>query len=210
MTSWREAKSLLTLLDEYNACFPHRSKASDGMVGDASHQSRDSDHNPWIVDRPGPNVVSAIDLTRDVAPGIPDTAQWLVDVLVASRDPRIKYLIHNHRMWRSYAHDGIPAWSPAPYNVPGIDPHEHHTHVSVNATKSLYDSNRPWGLAAALAGKPNSKDDAAMNELVATCKRLGITPVKGARLLLRYATGRRGPLQNARIVSARTTLSGME
>ena len=47
---WRVAESLQRLLDQVNQMAPVRSKASDGAIGDASHQTRDSDHNPWVTD----------------------------------------------------------------------------------------------------------------------------------------------------------------
>jgi hypothetical protein len=53
--SWRAARSLLTLRDQIDAAFPNRNRTSDGYIGDANHQSGDSDHNP----RFGPGVVTA-------------------------------------------------------------------------------------------------------------------------------------------------------
>lgn len=47
---WRIAESLQQLLDQVNQMAPGRSKASDGAIGDTSHQSRRSDHNPWVTD----------------------------------------------------------------------------------------------------------------------------------------------------------------
>jgi hypothetical protein len=43
---WRVAKSLDRLLAQVNRLASDRSKASDGAIGDAKHQSRESDHNP--------------------------------------------------------------------------------------------------------------------------------------------------------------------
>ena len=40
-TAWRIAKSLDTLLAQLNALAPHRSKLSDGSIGDAAHATRD-------------------------------------------------------------------------------------------------------------------------------------------------------------------------
>lgn len=43
---WRVAKSLLVLRDQVNKMAPNRNKASDGTIGDETHQSHNSDHNP--------------------------------------------------------------------------------------------------------------------------------------------------------------------
>lgn len=50
---WRAAEALRQLRRQVDAAFPGRVKANDGTVGDAAHQSRASDHNPWIDDGEG-------------------------------------------------------------------------------------------------------------------------------------------------------------
>lgn len=136
--TWRLAESLDALRDEVNARWPNRSKVSDGTIGDAAHASRDSDHNPWVKDGTT-GVVTAMDVTDDG-----NIAEVIVATLVKRRDPRVKYLIHNRQIWRSYDKPGIPAWTPAPYT--GDNPHLKHVHVSVNSDKADYDSRAPWGI----------------------------------------------------------------
>lgn len=135
--SWRLARSLETLRDQINKLAPGRSKASDGTIGDAAHSSRTSDHNP---DSRG--VVCALDLTHDPEDGM--DAQVLADVLVASRDPRIKYIIWNKQIvspttspwkWRKYT---------------GANPHTKHVHISVNGATVLADDVRPWAVPGAV------------------------------------------------------------
>ena len=58
--AWPAAKSLIRLRDQMNQAAPHRSKASDGTVGDENHKTRDSDHNPWVQDG-DIGVVTAMD-----------------------------------------------------------------------------------------------------------------------------------------------------
>ena len=133
--NWRVAKSLIVLRNQINQYAPNRSKASDGTIGDSAHQSRSSDHNPWVIDN-GIGVVTAIDITHDPQHGCDATK--IVNILVESRDPRIKYIIWNQKIissttqpwtWRSYT---------------GKNPHNKHFHLSVVSQKNLYDSEKGW------------------------------------------------------------------
>ena len=135
---WREAKALLQLLAQINAKWPDRSKASDGQVGDLRHQQHNSDHNPN-----GFGVVQALDVTNDPAHGL--VSRKLAEALVASHDPRIKYVISNRQIC-SGARGPLP-WVWRPYS--GANPHEHHCHISVQDTPALYDDVSPWNLNGA-------------------------------------------------------------
>ncbi|HEY7769481.1 hypothetical protein [Longimicrobium sp.] len=134
--AWRTAESLRTLLRQLNAAHPNRSKVHDGTIGDAAHADRKSDHNP-NADR----VVTALDVTHDPRNG-PDCGR-LALALVASRDPRIKYIIWEGRMCRSYrAKDGTAPWTWTPYTGP--NKHTKHLHLSVAGEPGLYDDARLW------------------------------------------------------------------
>lgn len=143
MRSWRVAASLEKLRAQVNALAPQRSTASDGTIGDAAHASRSSDHNPWVMDGTV-GVVTALDVTHDPAGGC-DAGQ-LAEALVASRDPRIKYVIFARRIARSYPKVGLPAWQWAPYG--GSNPHTKHVHVSVVDEQVRYDDDRAWRIPA--------------------------------------------------------------
>lgn len=179
----RPARSLTALVAEVDHLFPNRSKASDGMLGDAAHQTRDSDHNPWVKDGKV-GVVTAVDITDGSAPGVPEIADFVAATLIKNRDPRVKYLIHEGLIYRSYDKtvDGklIKAWTPAKYTGPNA--HVKHGHVSVKELKSLYDSTAPWGLAEALRKKT-----------------LPSTKVTTARALLGEALKTAGPIRAAAI-----------
>ncbi len=140
MVSWRVAESLVTLRNEVNVKFPRRNKSSDGSIGDAAHASRSSDHNPWIADPPGPNVVSAIDITHDPKSGCDSYA--LAEFLRQKKDKRIKYVISNGKIFAGA--DGPNPWVWRKYS--GSNKHDHHVHISVEDRKSLYDNTSPWGL----------------------------------------------------------------
>lgn len=141
--SWRLAGSLVTLRDQANEMWPKRSRASDGTIGDTAHQSRDSDHNPWVRDGPM-GVVTAIDITHDPKSGC--DAQRIVDTLLSSKDARIKYIIWNRRI----ASSTVSPWTWRPYS--GSNPHTKHFHLSVMEQKAKYDDAGSWsiGLAADL------------------------------------------------------------
>ena len=134
---WRVARSLDTLLEQINELAPSRSTISDGSIGDAAHATRDSDHNPWC----GPGVVTARDYTHDPDAGA--DMHKIAEALRQSRDPRIKYVIWDKRMFSSYPTSTSSAWEWRPYT--GINLHTQHMHVSVNCAASQ-DSTVRWNI----------------------------------------------------------------
>ena len=138
--AWRVAKCLETLRQQVNAKWPGRSKASDGLIGDAAHASRKSDHNPWVKDG-SMGVVTALDITHDPAHGC--DAGKIAEAVKS--DPRVKYLIWNRRIWNPSISKSWRAYS-------GANPHTKHVHISVKPDKAHYDSTALWpidGLSAA-------------------------------------------------------------
>lgn len=136
MTAWTVAGSLTQLRAQVDALAPARDRHADGTIGDQAHQAQSwSDHNP---DAGG--VVRALDITHD--PEHLD-AGVLAAALAAARDTRIKYVIWNRRVLRSYPKLGIPAWTWSPYT--GDNPHTTHVHVSVTADAAAL-SRTPWDL----------------------------------------------------------------
>lgn len=131
---WRVAKSLIVLRAQIDALYPDRDKRNDGTIGNKAHQTRDSDHNPWIVNGKT-RVVSALDITHDLVHGV--NCHKLVDKL--RFDLRIKYLIFNEliynpsiiKSWRAYK---------------GSNPHTEHMHISVLSDKKHYDSEALWSI----------------------------------------------------------------
>lgn len=132
--TWRVAKSLLRLRDQVNAIAPTRAKDSDGTIGDASHSSRESDHNPNSH-----GVVCAMDITHN--PPVFD-AYAFAEQLLASRDNRIHYVISNRKI--AAGNCGPSPWQWRPYH--GASPHDHHTHTSVKQDPALYDLETDWML----------------------------------------------------------------
>lgn len=159
MTTWRTARSLNVLLGEVNAAAPARSKVSDGTIGDAAHASRDSDHNPWVIDDQGVGVVRARDVTHDPAGGVDGNKLSAAIGDLLGKHPALgsgAYVIWNRRIkstdrlaegWRPYT---------------GSNPHDHHVHVSVATARSGYDSGARWGVmmtAAQLQREARAAED---------------------------------------------------
>lgn len=141
--SWRVAESLKQLREQINAAYPNRDRSSDGSIGDAAHASRSSDHNPWVKDSRGQGVVTAVDIDADLTPTV--KVGVIVDALIASKDPRIKYIIFNRRIIASYPTGGVAAWKWRPYS--GVNAHTQHAHISVNSSPYHYDSRAEWNIA---------------------------------------------------------------
>lgn len=142
---YRRAKALDALLAQINALFPGRAKASDGWVGDTSHAARKSDHNPNSA-----GVVCAIDVTTDPNDGA-DTER-LAECIRLARDPRVKYVIYNGRMFSSYSTSNCAAW--AWRNYTGANPHRHHFHISVQPAPERYDDSAAWDLGGVAKPAP--------------------------------------------------------
>lgn len=135
--TWRVAKALDELLGQINAKWPNRAKDSDGSIGDEAHASRSSDHNPWV--REGSiGIVTARDFTHDPKNGFDSYA--FGEHLRLERDPRIKYVISNRRIFSS----SESPWVWRKYS--GSNPHDHHVHVSVRQDKFFYDDQKPWNV----------------------------------------------------------------
>lgn len=133
--TWRLAKSLQTLLSDVNQKWPHRSKVSDGTIGDAAHSARISDHNPNKA-----GVVCAVDITNDPVNG--PAGHALANMLIQSRDVRIKYIISDAQICSG-------AGGPSPWvwrKYKGANQHRHHVHISVVADPVHYDDGREWKL----------------------------------------------------------------
>ena len=86
--------------------------------------SPNSDHTVWPKDATS-GVVYAIDFTE--RPGF--SVDEVLEAIRVSRDIRLKYAIHDRRMFSSYASGNAPAWMWRTYT--GSNGHIEHGHVSV-------------------------------------------------------------------------------
>jgi hypothetical protein len=116
-------------LMQLTAMFPTRKKGADGIMGDAAHKARKSDHNDG----------NAWDWTRD------DTFfdSWKLATGLIS-DPRVNYVIHRRRIWSRVK----PYWRA----YLGLSPHTAHGHCSILAAKRGDKSE--WAAIAALKPAP--------------------------------------------------------
>lgn len=155
MTSWVLVPCLITLRDEFNQLNPKRDKASDGAVGDLTHQAEgNSDHDPdeqfpalKAKDADNINEVHAIDVDNDGPWPAGLTFDKLIQIIVercrSGAETRLQYVIWNRRIWsRSWG------WTARAYT--GASPHTEHGHFSAVYTTAQENDTRPWGLTAAL------------------------------------------------------------
>jgi hypothetical protein len=153
---WRLASSLARLREQINTLSPNRSRVSDGTIGDASHASRASDHNPWVVikdDGRDTGIVTALDITDDPKHGVDasDFAQKLLD----SKDSRIKYIISDRRI--ASGDEGPNPWKWRKYE--GKNPHTHHFHISVKSDRRDFDKDDMWRLAVDVPPEESEKPE---------------------------------------------------
>jgi len=139
--TWRVAKSLEKLRAQINALAPRRNKASDGTIGDSAHSKTKSEHNP---DANG--VVRALDITHDPDHGV-DCGR-IIAAIVASRDPRVLYVIWHAQICSSV----VRPWTWRAYT--GANPHTRHFHLSVVDDPAAYDDEAPWAIGTAAIHAP--------------------------------------------------------
>lgn len=153
MSSWKVCAAALRLRSQIDAEFPGRDTRGDGTIGDASHASRKSDHNP---DANG--YVCAIDFTHD--PAKFDSYKF-ADRLAALKDPRISGIgswnvaTRSERWW-----DPSRGWRDADL---GGASHQFHLHVSFVHDDRAYLGDQPFNLGGGVvpAPVPIVEDDVA-------------------------------------------------
>jgi hypothetical protein len=116
------------LRNQVNEKWPKRDKRTDGWISDASHMSRDSDHNP---DARG--VVHALDFDHNMGAGDKrqgPNAQRLADELIAYArrgtpgSERLKYVVYNNQIASGTYSNRYWVWRKGNYG------HTEHIHVS--------------------------------------------------------------------------------
>lgn len=155
--AYRRARALDVYVSEIDAAAPHRSKVSDGWIGDAAHASRDSDHNPWVI-LAGEGIVRAEDITHDPAGGVDcnELATALAALIAVGAHPALRsgaYVIWDGRIFSFDRRD--EGWRP----YTGSNSHTHHCHLSVSLDPAGFDSTLPWGVMNQEDDMPLSPED---------------------------------------------------
>lgn len=137
------APSLSTLRDEVDARWPHRDKASDGWLGDQSHATRYSDHNPADPDPPG--WVHALDIDATNSDGMgsgvvgDEVLKALLSLVKSGKSHPVNYIIYKGRIYsRSYG------FSSRSYT--GSNQHYSHIHISINRSSWARQWPGSWGI----------------------------------------------------------------
>lgn len=121
------AKACRKALTDATERWPKRNRASDGIMGDAAHAARKSDHNSG----------DAFDLTNDPVHG-PDCDVLSRQVI---NDPRVTYVIWEGRIYKR--REPQKGWQ----KYTGSNQHNHHMHVSIKTTTRDDLSPWPWTVA---------------------------------------------------------------
>lgn len=130
--SWRLARSLEVLSAEIKSKYPN---TTIWTIGDESHQSGWSDHNPN-----DDNVVCAIDVNGD---GGLDLGEF-VERLLSRPHVNLRYVIFNRKIYQRKN-----GFDQQDYN--GVNAHKTHVHASVGngpdgRSEYNYDSTQAWGI----------------------------------------------------------------
>jgi hypothetical protein len=151
MAGWILVPSLVSLRNEFNKLAPDRDRASDGSIGNTTHQQESSDHNPDETgrtpyqDSDRVNEVHAIDVDDDLRkPGW--TMQKCLEIIITrhreGRDNRLQNIIYNRRVWsRSWG------WTARRYT--GASAHTEHAHFSARYPTAQEKNTKAWGLLEA-------------------------------------------------------------
>lgn len=136
---------LHAILADADRIAPGRSHASDGTVGDLTHQQQggSSDHNP-----DGRGVVHAADVTHDPAHGFDrwQQAQRIANRIVAGLERRVKYLITSDgQVDRIFNPSVSLTWR---VNGNPKNDHTSHLHISILSGSAVENSTAPMFSAA--------------------------------------------------------------
>lgn len=150
---WFLAPGLVVLAEQIDAEWPDP-EPGDGTVASKDHDkvSPTSDHRPFPYDAQTGAIVRALDAGETSE----TITQGIVNAMVASRDPRIMYIIYEGKSVWSIGHNGYPAWVWQPYLGPA--PHDTHFHLSTKRTATADNDTRPWDIGVDM---PLTEEDLA-------------------------------------------------
>ena len=135
------ARSLRRLEAEVNRQFPRRDHWSDGWLGDDSHATRFSDHNP---DRSGYVHAYDFDATMRHAMGSGPVGDYIAaKILAGCRSGRLRSVV-NYVIYKRVIYLRDAGYRPHRYT--GSNPHDSHVHVSILRTSYARNWDGWWGI----------------------------------------------------------------
>lgn len=140
---WWLSQGVHALLLEIEAVYP-KSGPADGTVASKGHDQ----NSPTSDHRPKPTTGTGVVRAADIGEYVEDQGILICEAIRKSRDPRVKYVIHEKRLFSSYDHSDGPPWTWRPYS--GSNGHLDHVHVSLLPAADKDPS--PWGLT--IGGNP--------------------------------------------------------
>ncbi len=190
-------------MDEIEAAWPSRGPA-DGTVASKNHDlnSPGSDHRPRPIE--GEGVVRAVDAGEYVE----DQGEALVEALRASRDPRIRYVIHEARIFSSYSNSRRNAWEWGSYG--GSNAHSNHVHVSLTRLGDTDGSAWELGLGGTISQEDDELFEQYIRDRQESLNESGFTDYEGKPLVVDGVYGdRTRSAEAARDQAAAATREGV-
>ena len=132
---WELTEGGIALAREVNELWPD-SHPLDGTVAGYGHDQRNprSDHRPTPY--VGPGIVRALDVGENVE----NDGIIFAEMLRQSRDPRIKYVLHEDRIFSSYRTSSREPWTWQ------LRTYGHESHVHVSFTELADNDDSAWNL----------------------------------------------------------------
>jgi hypothetical protein len=181
---WVLSQGLWRLLWEIEQIYPNSGPA-DGTVASKAHDQ----NSPTSDHRPRPYSGKGTVRGADIGEYVEDQGIFICEVLRRQKDPRIKYVIHESRLFSSYDHSNGAAWTWRPYS--GSNGHLNHVHISVYDIADNDDS--PWGVSDNPLPPPGTEPD--MEEWIKdeqeNLNAAGFTDYEGKPLVVDGINGKR-------------------
>lgn len=132
---WKVCEPVKAIGQQVEAAWPERQPADGTLAGGSHAKWPASDHGK------DPNgIVRAIDIGQHDDAELDDFCEQLR----LARDPRLRYLINDRKMFSSYPRHGYPAWTWRPYT--GTNPHSGHAHLSMERDPAVDQDGRPFAV----------------------------------------------------------------
>jgi hypothetical protein len=204
---WIVVPNLNELKEQMDKRFPKRDKASDGSIGDTSHQASSSSHNadktgsPEFRDGDSADEVRARDFDADTKDAV--TAEMVVQHIIkharAGTFWWVRYVIFNGRIW--HKSDGYVT-----RKYTGSNKHTQHFHVNSDFTQKA-DTVKGTNWRLDDLGKPAAPKPSRPAQLVVDGK-LGPTTIKRWQQVMGTAADGKISEKSSLVRAVQTRLKG--